>query len=69
MSRVWLTGRGSLIPCIWLHGLVNAVGGIAFDRSLWASRWSPEAGTFHFAIAAALTAAILFWMKDRARRP
>lgn len=69
MSRVWLTGRGSLIPCIWLHGLVNAVGGIAFDRSLWASRWSPEAGTFHFAIAAALTAAFLFWMKGRARRP
>ncbi|MDJ0276065.1 CPBP family intramembrane metalloprotease [Sphingomonas sp. 2R-10] len=61
MSRVWLIGRGSLIPCIWLHGLVNAVGGIAFDRNLWASRWPQEAGTFHFAIAAALTAAFLFW--------
>lgn len=69
MSRIWLIGRGSLIPCIWLHGLVNAVGGIAFDRSLWASRWSPEAGTFHFAIAAALTAAFLFSMKGRAQRP
>ncbi len=42
MSRIWLTGRGSLIPCIWLHWLVNAVGGIAFDRSLWTSRWSPK---------------------------
>ena len=61
MSRVWLTSRGSLIPCIWLHGLVNAVGGIAFDRSLWTSRWSAEANTGHFAIAAALAAAFLFW--------
>lgn len=69
MSRVWLTGRGSLIPCIWLHGLVNAVGGIAFDRSLWTSRWSPEASTGHFAIAAALTAAFLFWIRGRAQRP
>lgn len=68
MSRIWLAGRGSLIPCIWLHGLVNAVGGIAFDRGLWASHWSPEAGTFHFAIAAALTAAFLFWMNGRAQR-
>ncbi|MEG3091277.1 type II CAAX endopeptidase family protein [Sphingomonas sp. PB1R3] len=61
MSRVWRIGGGSLIPCIWLHGLVNAVGGIAFDRSLWTSRWSPEASTGHFAIAAALSAAFLFW--------
>ncbi len=59
-ARLWLTGRGSLIPCIRLQGLVNAVGGIAFDRSLWTSRWSPESSTCHFAIAAALTAALLF---------
>ena len=62
MSRVWLLGRGSLIPCMWLHGLVNAVGGIAFGHGLWISRWSTEASTGHFAMAAALTATFLFWM-------
>lgn len=67
MSRVWLIGGGSLIPCIWLHGLVNAVGGIAFDHSLWTSRWSVEASTGHFAIATALTAALLFLIARRTR--
>ena len=60
MSRIWLISRGSLIPCIWMHGLVNAVGGIAFEQSLWTSRWSLEASTGHFAIAMALTAMLLF---------
>ena len=67
MSRVWLIGGGSLIPCIWLHGLVNAVGGIAFDHSLWTSRWSVEASTGHFAIATTLTAALLFLIVRRTR--
>lgn len=31
MTRVWRLGGGSLVPCIWLHGLVDAVGGVAFD--------------------------------------
>lgn len=68
MSRVWLIGAGSLIPCIWLHGLVNAVGGVAFDHGLWTSRWSVAASTGHFAIATALTAAFLFWTAHRKRR-
>lgn len=59
ISRVWVIGGGSLIPCIWLHGLVNALGGVAFDSRVWASRWSAEAATGHFAIATALTAALL----------
>lgn len=59
ISRVWVIGGGSLVPCIWLHGLVNAVGGIAFDPRVWTSRWSAEAATGHFAIATALTAALL----------
>lgn len=67
MSRVWLIGGGSLIPCIWLHGLANAVGGVAFDHSLWSSRWSDAAGTGHWAIAAALTAAFLFGAAPRKR--
>lgn len=68
MTRVWLTGGGSLVPCIWLHGLVNAVGGIAFNQSLWTSRWSVEASTGHFSVATALTAVFLFWTKHRKRR-
>lgn len=68
MSRVWLIGGRSLIPCIWLHGLVNAVGGIAFNHSVWTSRWSAEAGTGHFAIASALTAAFLLWTAHRRRQ-
>ena len=68
MSRVWLIGGGSLIPCIWLHGLVNAVGGLAFNHSVWTSRWSVEASTGHFAIAATLTAAFLLWTAHRKRR-
>ena len=63
MSRVWSIGGGSLIPCIWLHGLVNAVGGIAFDQRVWTSRWSAEAATVHFALATALTAALLIAMR------
>lgn len=59
MSRVWLIGGGSLVPCIWLHGLVNAVGGVAFDQRIWASCWSVEATTGHFGIATGLTAVLL----------
>lgn len=68
MSRVWLIGGGSLVPCIWLHGLVNAVGGLAFNHRAWTSRWSVEAGIGHFAIATALTAAFLLWRKHRNRQ-
>lgn len=68
MSRVWLISGGSLIPCIWLHGLVNAVGGVAFNHSVWTSRWSVQAGTGHFAIATALTAAFLLWIAHRKRQ-
>ena len=68
MSRVWLIGGGSLIPCIWLHGLVNAVGGVAFDHRVWTSRWSLAASTAHFGIATALAAAFLLWAAHRKRR-
>lgn len=65
MSRVWLTGGGSLVPCIWMHGLVNAVGGVAFDQRVWTSRWSIEAATGHFAVATGLTAVLLIAVRGR----
>lgn len=51
LTVVWRLGHGSLVPCIWLHGLVNALGGTAFAHALWASRWSREANTMHVALA------------------
>ena len=48
---VWRLGRGSLVPCIWLHGLVNAIGGLAFNYRAWNSTWSQEASVWHSLIA------------------
>ena len=51
---VWRLGRGSLVPCIWLHGLVNAIGGLAFNHRAWNSAWSQEASVSH--------SLIVFWI-------
>lgn len=59
MTRVWTIGRGSLIPVIWLHGLVNAVGPMAFNRDLWSSTWSHEFGVALFAVAALASTLVL----------
>ena len=59
MTRVWMIGRGSLVPVIWLHGLVNAVGPMAFNRELWSSVWPQELGVVLFAVAALASALVL----------
>ena len=59
LTIVWRLGRGSLVPCIWLHGLVNALGGTAFHPKLWVSRWPPEAGAPLSALAFWIVAAVL----------
>ena len=51
---VWRLGRGSLVPCIWLHGLVNAIGGLAFNHRAWNSSWSQEASVWH--------SLVVFWV-------
>ncbi len=51
---VWRLGRGSLVPCIWLHGLVNAIGGLAFNHRAWNSPWSQEASIWH--------SLVVFWI-------
>jgi len=58
-TRVWLIGRGSLVPIIWLHGIVNAIGSMAFNTRTWASPWSQEAAALFFAAAGLLAAASL----------
>jgi uncharacterized protein len=59
ITRVWVIGRGSLVPVIWLHGIFNAVGGMAFSRELWSAVWSEAFGTILFAAAAMAAAAAL----------
>ena len=51
---VWRLGRGSLVPCIWLHGLVNAIGALAFNHRAWNSSWSQEASIWH--------SLVVFWI-------
>lgn len=63
MTRVWVIGRGSLVPVIWLHGIVNAVGALAFSREMWSASWSEEFGTVLSAIAAIAAAAVLSRMR------
>lgn len=58
LARVRALAGGSLVPCIWLHGIINAAGGVTFDPRLWTSRWSATNGVAHFAAAAWLAAGI-----------
>lgn len=58
-TRVWLIGRGSLVPIIWLHGIVNAIGPMAFNTRVWASPWPHEAAVLFFAAAGLIAAASL----------
>ncbi|TPG38326.1 CPBP family intramembrane metalloprotease [Sphingomonas koreensis] len=59
MTSVWRLGGASLVPCIWLHGIINAVGGMAFEPWAWSSRWSATAGSAYFALALWLVAGAL----------
>lgn len=58
-TRVWLIGRGSLVPIIWLHGIVNAIGPMAFNTRMWASSWPHEVAVLFFAAAGLIAAASL----------
>ena len=69
MTRVWKIGRGSLVPVIWLHGIVNAIGSFAFDSDAWTNRWSEEFGIVLFALSALLAFAVLVKVRARKREP
>lgn len=66
---VWRLGRGSLVPCIWLHGLVNAIGGLAFDHRAWANPWSLGASAAHSSLAFVVVALALaaLWTRSSKR--
>lgn len=51
MTRVWLLSGRSLLPMIWIHGMINALGSVAFNAKAWRSSWTLETNTFHFVIA------------------
>ncbi|UYH55437.1 CPBP family intramembrane metalloprotease [Qipengyuania sp. SS22] len=57
MTRIWAIGRGSLVPVIWLHGIINAIGSMAFEKNVWASGWSEEFGIVLF-----MAAAMIAWL-------
>lgn len=60
MARVWIISSGSLLPLIWLHGIINAVGWMAFNPAIWSSRWPVELGGIFLGLCAFLTAAIIW---------
>ena len=60
LAVVWRLANASLVPGIWLHGLINALGGTAFVHQLWASRWSQQASTSHSVLAFWIVALVLF---------
>ena len=69
MTKVWLIGKGSLVPVIWLHGIFNAVGPMAFNHKLWSSNWSQEFAGLLFAFAAILSVGLLYiarWTRPNA---
>lgn len=65
MTRIWRMGNGSLIPCIWLHGLVNQLGATAFNRDLWVSPWTSTTSTAHFGIALCFTALLTWYLSKK----
>jgi membrane protease YdiL (CAAX protease family) len=64
-TRIWRVGGGSLIPCIWLHGIFNLVGGMAFDHRVWSSVWSTEVSVAHIAVAVWIAAGIVLFLTRR----
>lgn len=68
MTRIWLLSGQSLPLMIWIHGIVNALGGVAFNPALWQSSWSIQLNTVHFTLAFWLAAAVAWWLGPPVRR-
>lgn len=65
MTRIWLLARRSTLAAIWMHGLINALGSIAFNAKLWGGDWSSEANLLHFTVAIWLAAIVLHFVRPR----
>ena len=64
-TTVWRWSRGSLVACIWLQGMVLALGGMAFVPTGWDSRWHGASGSVPFAMALWLIAGALALIQRR----
>ncbi len=72
MTYVWLMSGRSLLACIWLHGVVNALASVAFNHKVWLSNWSQPASTLHFTLTllmAAAVAAIAYARRGQPAKP
>ena len=50
MTRVWLLAHRSTLAAVWMHGVINALGAIAFSVQLWDAGWSDKANLLHFTL-------------------
>lgn len=66
MTRVWLLARRSTLAAVWMHGVINALGAIAFSAQLWDGGWPARANLLHFTLAIWLAALALFLVPHRA---
>ncbi len=63
MTRVWLLARRSTLAAVWMHGVINALGAIAFSAQLWDGGWSAKANLLHFTLAIWLAVLVLHLMR------
>ena len=63
MTRVWLLARRSTLAAVWMHGVINALGAIAFSAQLWDGGWSAKVNLLHFTLAIWLAALVLHLMR------
>ena len=64
MTRVWMLTRRSTLAAVWMHGVINALGAIAFSSQLWDGGWSAKANLLHFTLAIWLAAVVLHLMRE-----
>lgn len=64
-TTVWRWSGGSLVACIWLHGTINALGGIAFNPRVWNSRSGAEGSVVLFMVSLWLVAIGLALVQKR----
>jgi membrane protease YdiL (CAAX protease family) len=64
-TTVWRLSGGSLVACIWLHGMVNALGGIAFNPKVWNNSFGADGSVVLFMASLWLLAAGLAVIQKR----
>lgn len=68
MTRVWLLARRSTLAAVWMHGVINALGAIAFNVQLWRGGGSAEANLLHLTLAIWIAALVLHVLRRSDRQ-